>query len=426
MLKKNAIYKQMTDVGDKKEDIDILSSNEYLSYFNGIKRIDFYNLSEGDIVGLNELFDYKTELYNFTAECASDEVHLFFLSKKNFSNIMEKENNIMNNVIQLIDLKAKALIGKINNYRYDYRNNVINTLNNKKFKNKSVKNNTLSMLSEIKYEKDEKKNEKKNEKKDEKKEATKEQIMNRRTKSNETFINSRIRDIIISNKRKSFKNETQKSVKLFKNNELLNYLQNRDLVRNNSITDSLNLNNIDKKLLTHRYICKSNYNKIFATNPMAFNFRKKIRLSSNFLICKYNPMLSRNDNDEKNNIQTKDNEINYDNATQNNINNLNNNTAGKIVFNNNSVTPTAETLLIDIMNNQKKFDEFQRAKYYSDNNDKDNQKENENKEINDKLLPIIKNKIKNKNHKDEFYFKKMGKTISFKRFMRKKIKDIDN
>ena len=54
---------------------------------------------EGDIVGLNEMFDYKTEMYNFTAECDNDEVNVFFLSKKDFNNIMEKES--MNNVIQL-------------------------------------------------------------------------------------------------------------------------------------------------------------------------------------------------------------------------------------------------------------------------------------------------------------------------------------
>ena len=62
------------------------------------------------VFGLNELFDYKTELYNFTAECVSDETNLFFISKRNFNDIIEKENNIMNNVIQLIDLKAKTLI----------------------------------------------------------------------------------------------------------------------------------------------------------------------------------------------------------------------------------------------------------------------------------------------------------------------------
>ena len=440
MLKKNSYNdKQMTDInGEKKVDADILSSNEYLSYFKGIKNIDFYNLSEGDIVGLNELFDYKTELYNFNAECVSDEAHLLFLSKKHFSIIMEKENNIMNNAIQLIDLKAKTLIGKINNFRYDYRKIVINTLNSKKIKNKNIKDKILAVFNE---KKDEKKNEKKETSKEKKKETSKEgkkettkeqntnMNMNRRTKSKESIINGRMRDIIIGiNKRRiCFKNnEAQKSVKLFKNNQLLNYLQNRDLVRNNSITDSLNLNNINKKLLSHRYIYKSNYNKIFAANnPIGFNFSKKIRLSSNLLIAQYNPMLSRNDIDEKN-IQTKGNDISSNNNTQNN-------TINKIMYNYNSITPTAETLLIDIMNNQKKFDEFQRAKYSGDNNEKnndnDNEKNNENKTtIDNRYLPKIKTKIKikTKNHREELVIKKRGKTISFKKLLRKKIKDSEN
>ena len=124
--------KNMIDIGNNKINGELLSTNEYLSYFNGIKTIDFYKMGEGDILGLNELFDYKTELYNFSAECASDEVNAFYISKANFNNIMEKENDIMNNVIQLIDLKAKTLIGKINNFREAYRNAVINTLKRNK------------------------------------------------------------------------------------------------------------------------------------------------------------------------------------------------------------------------------------------------------------------------------------------------------
>jgi hypothetical protein len=79
MLK--AQKRNMIDIGNNKINGDILSTNEYLSYFNGIKTIDFYTLSEGDMLGLNELFDYKTELYNFSAECVSDEVNVFYISK---------------------------------------------------------------------------------------------------------------------------------------------------------------------------------------------------------------------------------------------------------------------------------------------------------------------------------------------------------
>ena len=224
------------DVGSTKMSTDLLASNEYLSYFNGIRNIDFYNLSLGDIVGLNELFDYKTELYNFTAECVTDEVNLFFISKRNFNNIMEKENNIMNNVIQLIDLKAKALIGKINNYRYEYRNVVINNLNNKKNQSKNLKNNFVFEYKYINNRNQQKEENKKN--------------INGNRFGNLTNTNYFKNKELIMRYNKKNKNKKNKTInyKLFKNNELLNYLKNKKTARNNSISDSISLNDIKENL----------------------------------------------------------------------------------------------------------------------------------------------------------------------------------
>ena len=380
--------KNMINIKDSKANSDILSSNEYLSYFNGIKTIDFYNLSEGDIVGLNELFDYKTELYNFNAECVSDEVNVFFLSKNNFSNIMEKENNIMNNVIQLIDLKAKSLIGKINNFRYDYRNVVINTLNNKKSKNRFLKDNIFTIFNEIK---------------NDKKEISKESN-NKTTKQNESINSSKIRDIIMGNTRNKRNKIIIKSVKLFKNNELLNYLKNRELVRSNSITDSLTLNNVNKELLSHRYIYKSNYNNIFGSNSTMNNFKKKIIIKNNILYPQFNPGVSRNNSDDNKTNLTKGNE--KSNSISNVSIHLKNNNSSKIIFKN-AITPigNGESLLFDIINNQKKFDAFQKDNFYSD-----------------KLPNIKKN---NKKNNEDILFKKMGKTISFKNVKNKKFKIFD-
>ena len=125
------------NISDLKENVvenEIFSSNEYFSYFQGINDLDFYTLNEGDIVGLNELYDFKTELYNFNAECISDEAILFFIFKNDFNNVMKKDSDIRNNVIHLIDFKAKALIGKINLYRNHHKNLVIKILKNKEKK----------------------------------------------------------------------------------------------------------------------------------------------------------------------------------------------------------------------------------------------------------------------------------------------------
>ena len=136
--------KNIIDMNESEIHNKIFSSNEYHNCFKGIYNIDFYTLSDGDVLGLNELFDYKTELFNFNAECVSDEAILFFISKNYFNNVIQKDSYIMNNVIQLIDLKAKELTGKINLYRNDYKNTVINIL---KYKDKKNKINSKSCIS---------------------------------------------------------------------------------------------------------------------------------------------------------------------------------------------------------------------------------------------------------------------------------------
>ena len=370
----------MIDMGNTKINNELISSNEYLSYFNGIKNIEFYNLGVGDIVGLNELFDYKTELYNFTAECISDEANLFFISKRNFNNIMEKENGIMNNVIQLIDLKAKTLIGKINNFRSEYRNVVINSLSNKK--NKSFNsNNKFYFNDKIKI----------NDNKEDKKVA----INTKNIKGNYININFfKNKEFIMR-----FKNNKNKkipgNVKLFKNNELLNYLKNKKLFRSNSISESLSLNNINKNLLSNRYIYQPKYSNMFKANSTTNHFRKKILLKNSLLTPKSltnYPIFT----NERIKSQNKENEIknNFNNFKKN----LSNSNSNKIVFNQTVMQiGNGESLLLDIIHNQKKFDEFQ------------------NEHLNNEDLPSIKRKKKEVN-----LFKKVGKSMSLKKMNLKK------
>ena len=338
------------DMGSTKISNDLLTSNEYLSYFNGIRNIDFYNLSLGDIVGLNELFDYKTELYNFTAECVTDEVNLFFISKRNFNNIMEKENNIMNNVIQLIDLKAKALIGKINNFRYEYRNVVINNLNNKKNQSKNLKNNFVFEYKYI-YNRNQQKEE---------------NPKNINRIDNLTNINNfKNKELIMRyNKKNNNKKSETINYKLFKNNELLNYLKNKKIARNNSISDSISLNDINKNLLSNRYIYQPKFNNILKANSTTNNFRKNIILKNSFLASQINRTIYHSFYYHKNKSQIRKSEINNFNNIQIN---LNNNNPNKIIFNQTvKAIGSGESLLFDIMNNQKKFDEFQKENYYNE------------------------------------------------------------
>ena len=86
-------------------------------YEDSEKDFDFGNLKEGDVLGLNELYDYNTLIYNFSAECISKEASLFFINKNNFNLILSKEKSLYASVIQKVELRIKLMIGTIKNYK---------------------------------------------------------------------------------------------------------------------------------------------------------------------------------------------------------------------------------------------------------------------------------------------------------------------
>jgi len=375
--------RNMIDIGNNKINGEILSTNEYLSYFNGIKTIDFYTLTEGDMLGLNELFDYKTELYNFSAECVSEEVNVFYISKANFNNIMEKENDIMNNVIQLIDLKAKTLIGKINSFREKYRNAVINTL-----KRNKTRNHFHGIYTDRNRDTT----------------NTKEEI----SKDNYN-INDKNSSIHNTKKKKFFrchilkeKNNPLNNIKLFKNNDLLNYLKNTKLVRSNSIIDTINFRiNSNRNMgdKAHQLGLIHNFNR---SNSTTNKFRKKIML-------KYGSFFNKNSGKDIHNIlEYNTNNQKRENDIKTNISNIHINLTNsksnteKIIFNS-TISPvkSGETLLFDIMKNQKKFDEYKKENFF----------------INNKFLSL-----KNTINKNNNIFKKLGKNASFKTTSFKRLK----
>ena len=138
-----------------KEQFSIYSSNKYNEGFNVINDIEFYCLGGGESLGFNELIDVKTGLYNFNAECISDDVDLFFISRKDFDYICEKETGILKSVIKLVELRAKALIGKISLYKKRFKYILINSFkNNERTDSDNINNmnniNNMGNISNIK------------------------------------------------------------------------------------------------------------------------------------------------------------------------------------------------------------------------------------------------------------------------------------
>ena len=349
MINKNK--KIMIDVGENKVNIGMLSSRKYLDFLEGIKYIEFFDMEIGDILGTNELFDYKTEIYNFSAKCISDEAHLFFIPKKIFNNILEKELTIMNNVIKLIDLKAKALIGKINNFRINYSKGALNYIKKQSLENININNLNKEINNNNKNDSN---------------------ILEKSHLSNFDKFKSRIF------KKKKIKLRNHLNVKLFKNNSLLIYLQNRKLVRDNSISDNFNINigeNINKKSLSSN----SSKNNIFSN----FSYLNEI-------------------NQEKK-LMPSNSQINL----MENYINLNMKKSNSIIYKRNSThLGDGSHLLINVLENQKKYDEFKKEYFYKS--------EYNNLSSNSALLPLLNNQKNKRNKKLENIKKKFGRTINFK------------
>ena len=84
--------------------------------FLNTRNIDISKVKKNDILGLNELYDYKTELFNFTAECISDEATLFFITKNDFSLMLGKETNLRKNILSMVEYKIQSLVGVLRSY----------------------------------------------------------------------------------------------------------------------------------------------------------------------------------------------------------------------------------------------------------------------------------------------------------------------
>ena len=119
------IIKKKSAVKLSIEETDFLSSNKYNESFNGIYDVQFYILEDGESLGFNELFNNETGLYNFSAECMTDEATLFFIPKNIFKSLYEKKNEILERVIQLVELRAKSLIGQITSFKNRLKRSVL-------------------------------------------------------------------------------------------------------------------------------------------------------------------------------------------------------------------------------------------------------------------------------------------------------------
>ena len=108
----------------------IFSANKKTLY--EINKYDILTISDLSIFGTNELYDYKTGLYYFTAECISKEAIIYFLPKKYFYSLLKLENPVYIAMAEAIQDKAKYIIEKLKLILkwYERNNNIKNNIEN--------------------------------------------------------------------------------------------------------------------------------------------------------------------------------------------------------------------------------------------------------------------------------------------------------
>ena len=92
-----------------------------ISKFTELKDISFKVLVSPDVVGLNDIYDNKTGLNNFSVECISEEAEVFFLPREIVTSMLT-EDNINNKMGEFIGKQCMLLITEINKYKESFEN----------------------------------------------------------------------------------------------------------------------------------------------------------------------------------------------------------------------------------------------------------------------------------------------------------------
>ena len=77
---------------------------------------DLVTIKDYNIIGTNETYDYKTDIYNFMAECLSDSAVLFFFPKSHLDILLKSEKMVFNSFVQLVEFRIKDIIWKLKKY----------------------------------------------------------------------------------------------------------------------------------------------------------------------------------------------------------------------------------------------------------------------------------------------------------------------
>ena len=135
-LKSNRSYNELNDLNysimnnlDNKENLNNLNNKKksgiinklihsplFIKKSNQKKDINLETYTNNDIFGLNDIYDKKNGIYNFSVQCMTNEAKLFFLPKEIFTSLLTNQE-INEKIISIIQEKKKILSLKIQKYK---------------------------------------------------------------------------------------------------------------------------------------------------------------------------------------------------------------------------------------------------------------------------------------------------------------------
>ena len=121
---------------DNKNIFEGLDQNQ-IEKFTERKNILFNVFSPHDVVGLNDIYDSKTGLNNFTVECISNEAEVYFLPKEMVTNMMTDEN-INSKTSDFIGKHCLLFINEIYKYKESFVKGLQFEINNQNENNNSL------------------------------------------------------------------------------------------------------------------------------------------------------------------------------------------------------------------------------------------------------------------------------------------------
>ena len=189
----------------------LISSKDYMNIYCKPQEIILTTMEKNKILGLNEFYNYKTKLFNFTAECISDYALLYFLPYKYSYTLLNVQ--LKDSVTNYIESRINYFIGKINNFKTN-------------FLNKSY--NSIKFLKGIKFQKETSRIKSKKEN---------ESIVNKKSVN----LNNILNDANNSSNIKKYKSKdyNKTCINLFTKNKFIN----NNTINDNAINNLININN---------------------------------------------------------------------------------------------------------------------------------------------------------------------------------------